>query len=329
MTAWLPLSETFRVGFHFVNNTPADNSQHNQTTQQYIYPRVYLLREHTREGLCGSSDIGASLRHDYLDFSWDEYCCLVQSKSLALNIVSFRDLTSTQRDANLQYTYSAPHNYRLQNPLSSNFIKPAPRMGATMLHVNNLNYGLRFGAPCYNTSHNRSNNGWGFNAVNNPVRWNSDPRNQQRQDSFINQNATGEPPVAAATAVMQRCNVLDTRSPNSGRQSSLDQPQHSTLLSTPDNTHSNISTPHGGRSSTAITALTSGLASDSAVELSSAVLNSEDDNRLVGDSVDEIMSDYDADVEVAGEHALGRDFLSPITESYPTAPTASTTLRSK
>ena len=65
------------------------------------------------------------------------------------------------------------------------------------------------------------------------------------------------------------------------------------------------------------------------MELSSAVLNSEDDNRLVGDSVDEIMSDYDADVKVAGEHALGRDFLSPITESYPTAPTASTTLRSK
>ena len=84
MTAWLPLSETFRVGFHFVKNTPADNSQHIQTTQQYIYQRVYLLREHTREGLCGSSDIGASLRHDYIDFSWDEYCCLVHSKSLAL-----------------------------------------------------------------------------------------------------------------------------------------------------------------------------------------------------------------------------------------------------
>ena len=59
------------------------------------------------------------------------------------------------------------------------------------------------------------------------------------------------------------------------------------------------------------------------------MLNSEEDNRLAGDSVDEIMSDYDADVEVAEEHALGRDFLSPITGSYSTAPTASTTLRSK
>ena len=186
MTAWLPLSETFCVGFHFVNNTTADNSQHNQTTQQYIYQRVYLLREHTREGLCGNSDIGASLRHDYLDSSWDEYCCLVQSKSLALNIVSFRDLTSTRHDANRQYNYSAPHNYRLQNPLSSNFINPAPRMGATTLHVNNLNYGLRFGAPCYNTSHNRSNNGWGFNAVNNPVRWNTDPR-KPTETRFVHQ----------------------------------------------------------------------------------------------------------------------------------------------
>ena len=328
MTAWLPLSGTFRVGFHFVNNTPADNSQHNHTTQQFIYPRVYLLRERTREGFCGSSDNGVSLRHDYLDFNWDAYCCLVQSKSL----VSFRDLISTQRDANFQYTYSTPHNYRLQNPLPSYFFNPAPRMAATMPHVNYLNYGGRFGANCYNTSHNRSNNGWVFNVVNNPLKGNSDPRNHQRQDSFIDQNATGDLAAATTTTTdgLQRYNVLDTCPPNSDRQSNMNQPQRSTLFSTPDKSHSNISTPHGGRSSTATTTLTCGFASVSTVELNSAVLNAEDDYRLAGDSVsDETVSDYDADLEVAGEHALGRDFLSPITESYPAAPTTSTTLSSK
>ena len=96
MTACLPLSDTLRISFEFSQVVAAPMNQFGQAPQQSSYPEVFLVRENSGIGLPVGAPLQPPRRPKCLDMSWDEYCSLVQSKPLPLNIVSFRDQNSSQ-----------------------------------------------------------------------------------------------------------------------------------------------------------------------------------------------------------------------------------------
>ena len=97
MSACLPLSDSLRIGFQFHQSLTAQHGNYPYNPQQRSYPRVYLLREYPR-GFSGPVPLETIGRAHLFDMSWEEYCNLVQSKPLAMNILTFRDLTGAPND---------------------------------------------------------------------------------------------------------------------------------------------------------------------------------------------------------------------------------------
>ena len=108
MSACLPLSDSVRIGFQLHQNLAAQHSNYSYNPQQRCYPRVYLHSEQPR-GFAGAVPLETIGRGPFFDMSWEEYCHLVQSKPLAMNILTFRDLTVAPND-----------NIRSQRPIQIN-----------------------------------------------------------------------------------------------------------------------------------------------------------------------------------------------------------------
>ena len=137
MSAFVPLSNTLRIGFQFPPSTNQCRDQNNLTTpmQASVYPRVVISRD--GGGLLGSG------RPDLLDMSWEEYCCLVQSKGLAMNILSFRDYTNSQTDASRRSFGLALQTHYLPTHSSTRFYNAnVPTDFNPQSLANNLSYPL-------------------------------------------------------------------------------------------------------------------------------------------------------------------------------------------
>ena len=98
------------------------------------------MREYSGIGLPVGASLQPSRRPKYLDMSWEEYCPLVQSKPLALNIVSFRDQNiseggeSGRNQRTLSY-YNCPSQVLL-----SNFVyQSTPLNSVTPVAATNMN----------------------------------------------------------------------------------------------------------------------------------------------------------------------------------------------
>ena len=120
MTACLPLSDTLRINFEFPQVVPEPMNHFWQTPQQSSYPNIFLVREYSGIGLPVGASLQPPRRPKNLDMSWDEYCSLVQSKLLALNIVSFRDQNISQggesgRNQRTLSYYKCPSQVLLSN----------------------------------------------------------------------------------------------------------------------------------------------------------------------------------------------------------------------
>ena len=120
MAACLLLSDTLRINLEFPQAVPAPMNQLWQTPPQSSFPRFFLLKENSGIGLPVGASLQPPRRPIYLGISWNEYCCLVQRKLLALNIVSFRDPNNSQggegsrNQRNLSY-YSGPSQVSLSD----------------------------------------------------------------------------------------------------------------------------------------------------------------------------------------------------------------------
>ena len=116
MTAFSLLSNTLQLGFHVPNtNQPRDQNNLNSSTQSTPYPRDTISRGYATESLCSSAGLIGSRRANSIEISWEEYCCLVQSKAIALNILTFRDYTNSQTDGGRMQYRLAIQNIQLLN----------------------------------------------------------------------------------------------------------------------------------------------------------------------------------------------------------------------
>ena len=120
MTACLLLADTLRINFEFPQVVLAPLNQFWRTPQHSSYPKVFLVREYSGIGLPVGPSLQPPRRPSYLDMSWDEYCSLVQSKPLALNIVSFRHQNNSQcgeggRNQRTLFYYNRPSQVLLSN----------------------------------------------------------------------------------------------------------------------------------------------------------------------------------------------------------------------
>ena len=170
MTACIPLSETLRISFQFSNSPPAAVNHSMSCAQQRAYPRVQLIREYTRSGMFGVGAMGISAgRPEYIEMSWDEYCCLTQSKLLAVNILSFRDYTNTQSGPKRYHTI-VPAQYRTAHTATGNtcpFRTNTTNIPNNLSYsANNLNNGPSFPVPPPYNAHFGNRNCSSPNATN-------------------------------------------------------------------------------------------------------------------------------------------------------------------
>lgn len=134
MSACLPLSDSLRIWFQFQQQpvSMATNSCY-PATLQHNYPKVHLGRDNSRASSTVSS---TPVLPDFFELTWGEYCNLVQSKPIALNIITFRDCTYPPSDINQDY-----------RQLNASFTRPSQillnsfqgRSTLSTYHPNNLN----------------------------------------------------------------------------------------------------------------------------------------------------------------------------------------------
>ena len=140
MTACLPLSDTLRINFEFPQVVPPPMNQFWQTPQQASYPKLFLVRECSGLGLPAGASLQPPRRPNYLDMSWDEYCSLVQSKPLALNIVSFRNQNISQSGENGRNQRTLSYYNRPFQVLLSNFVyQNTPLTSVNPVAASNMN----------------------------------------------------------------------------------------------------------------------------------------------------------------------------------------------
>ena len=137
----------FKTILHFLNtNQPLDQNNLNNLTQSTLYLRVTISRGYATESLCSSAGLIGSRRADSIEINWEEDCCLVQSKTIALNILISRDYTNSQTNGcRMQYGL-AFQNHTASQPLPSSFYNGNYRTSLNTASTgNNPNYTLPSG----------------------------------------------------------------------------------------------------------------------------------------------------------------------------------------
>ena len=98
------------------------------------------MREYSGIGLPVGASSQPPRRPNYLDMSWDEYCSLVQSKLLALNIVSFRDQNFSQGGQSGRNQRTLSYYNRPSQVLLSNFVyQNTPLTSVNPVAATNMN----------------------------------------------------------------------------------------------------------------------------------------------------------------------------------------------
>ena len=98
------------------------------------------MREYSGIGLPVGASLQPPRRSNYLDMSWDEYYSLVQSKPLALNIVSFRDQNISQGGGSGRNQRTLSYYNRPSQVLLSNFVyQNTPLTSVNPVAATNMN----------------------------------------------------------------------------------------------------------------------------------------------------------------------------------------------
>ena len=332
MTAFLPLSNTLQLGFHFPNtNQPLDQNNLNNSTQSTPYPRVTISRGYAAESLCSSAGLIGSRRADSIDISWEEYCCLVQSKPLALNILTFRDYTNSQTDGGRMQYGLAIQNHTASQSLTSSFYNgnyrtslntastgnnpnyTLPSGGHAVFHQTNPNYARYVGCPYarLSTSHPTFLPYMNQSSVWNNVPGSTQPRNWPSQET---QRQYAEQQSERATSSHQH--LGNANQPQNNLNTSITNFYDTRGQPTQSLDNSNVSTPNGGRSPTTSTVVPE-VSSNSSLTLPSILDEQSDDPaHLPIQYQDEIMSEYEND-EDEREINLSTTRLSPNSASPP------------
>ena len=325
MTAFLPLSNTLQLGFHFPNNNqPLDQNNLKKSTQSTPYPRVTSSRWYATESLCSSAGLIGSRRADSIEISWEEYRCLVQSKPIALNILTFRDYTNSETDGGRMQYGLAIQNHTASQSLTSSFNNrnyrtslntastghgpnyTLPSGGHAVFHQTNPNYARYVGCPYarLSTSHPTC-----LPYMNQPSVWNNvpgstQPRNwpsQETQRQYAERATSSHQHLGNAN---QPQNNIKTSMINFYDTQSLD--------------NSNVSTPNGGMSPTTSTVVPE-VSSNRSLTLSSILdEQSGDPAHLPIQYQEEIISEYENDEdEREKEINLSTTRLSPKSANPP------------
>ena len=244
-------------------------------------------------------------RPEYIEMSWDEYCCLTQSKLLAVNILSFRDYTNTQSGPRRYHTI-VPSQYRTAHTATGNtcpFRTNTTNIPNNLSYAaNNLNNGPSFPVPPPYNDHFGNRNCTILNPTNiqhHSGNWYHDPSNPQRisQNQTVDNNQSTMPTQGSALGQFQQPSHFVQRPDR--HLVMTQQPQASTRYQQSAD-ESNISSPQGGRSSDGPT--------------TTDVINASVTRNTYPE---ETMSEYEADEEAIEHEYLGHELLSPIIQGPP------------